>query len=113
MFVQFSAEFPFFVALLPIRWEISRDTWRVAIAWLVFCGVMAHTKQIWISSHWKHHMRPDEGRYTFTGIGEAVIELIQGTFFEYESLTDSSEPIKTEPSSEEQIILRETESNTV
>jgi hypothetical protein len=99
------------VALLPIGWNISRDTWRVAIAWLVFCGVMAHTKQIWISSHWKHHKRPDEGRYTFTGIGEALIELVQGTFFEEEEDTEDSNKMKKNPSAEEQNILTESDSN--
>jgi hypothetical protein len=71
---------------------------------------MAHTKQIWISSHWKHHKRPDEGRYTFTGIGEALIELVQGTFFEEEEDPEDSKK-KNNQSSEEQNILTESDSN--
>jgi len=90
LIVQFSAELPFFIALLPIGWDISLDTWRVAIAWLVFCGVSAHTRQIWLSSHWKHHKRPSEGRYSFTGIGEAIFELVSRTFFE----NSSENPVK-------------------
>ena len=70
--VQLCMQSPFYFGL-----RFSKLAWSISMFCLVFCGIMAHAQYGWIDMHVKHHKRPHEGRYSFTGFPEHVLSLLK------------------------------------
>ena len=80
--VQQAAQMPWIlshlVGLITGKYfRISNLTYGITLSWLVFIGMRAHTRNSFGGRyHCKHHDDPSNGPYSFSGIREAIIELI-------------------------------------
>lgn len=63
---------PFYFGL-----HFTQYTWYLATFLIIFSGFMGHSHRGWVDTHLKHHKRPHEGRYSFTGIPEHILSRLK------------------------------------
>ena len=82
MVVQVSAQSPWILlylyGLITNQYlVVSHLTYGIALSWLVFIGMRAHTRYSFGGrNHCKHHDDPSKGPYSFSGIPEGIYNKI-------------------------------------
>ena len=80
--VQLSAQSPwilaYFIGLISNKYlRVSYLTYGIALSWLVFIGMRAHTRNSFGGKyHCMHHEDPSNGPYSFSGIPEHLFKVI-------------------------------------
>lgn len=80
--VQVSAQIPwvfsYIFGLITNQYlVVSHLTYGIILSWLVFIGMRAHTRYSFGGkNHCKHHDNPSKGPYSFSGIPEALFEVV-------------------------------------
>ena len=70
--VQLCIYSPFYFGL-----HFTQQTWDLALFIILLYGFMGHTERGWIDIHKKHHRRPFEGRFSFTGMPEHILSALK------------------------------------
>jgi len=72
LLVQLCIYSPFYFGL-----HFTLQTWYLAVFVILLYGFMGHTERGWIDIHRKHHRKPHEGRYSFTGMPEHILSALK------------------------------------
>ena len=95
--VQLSAQSPWILAyfyelISGQSLKISYLTYAITLSWLVFIGMRAHTRYSFGGAyHCMHHDDPSKGPYSFSGIPEHLLIVLNRIFFNGQNGTNQNE----------------------